>query len=67
MAEKTYVCTVCKKQETVKDGDPVPFCCGKTMEPLPFCTTAPHPEMARNYDEDEPCDDGTQAGRRKAR
>ncbi len=31
------------------------------MEPLPFCTTQPHPEMARNYDEDLPCDDGTQA------
>jgi hypothetical protein len=30
------------------------------MEPLPFCTTQPHPEMARNYDEDLPCNDGTQ-------
>jgi hypothetical protein len=29
------------------------------MEPLPSCTTQPHPEMARNYDEDLPCDDGT--------
>jgi hypothetical protein len=29
------------------------------MDQLPFCTAAPHPEMARNYDEDLPCDDGT--------
>jgi hypothetical protein len=29
------------------------------MEALPYCTTAPNPEMARNYDEDEPCDNGT--------
>jgi hypothetical protein len=31
------------------------------MGPLPYCTEAPNPEMARNYDEDLPCDDGTQA------
>jgi hypothetical protein len=24
---------------------------------LDQCTTAPHPEMARNTDSDEPCDD----------
>jgi len=24
---------------------------------LPFCTTAPSPEHARAYDDDEPCDD----------
>ncbi len=24
---------------------------------LPFCTNAPHPEMARNADVEEPCDD----------
>jgi len=29
------------------------------MEPLPFCTKAQDPEMARNYEVDEPCDDGT--------
>jgi hypothetical protein len=29
------------------------------MVPLPFCTTAPNPEMARNYEADEPCDDGS--------
>jgi hypothetical protein len=25
--------------------------------PLPFCTTAPAPELFRAADEDEPCDD----------
>jgi hypothetical protein len=65
MAERIYYCTVCERQETVKDGDPIPFCCGRDMEPLPSCTLAPNPEMARNYNEDSPCDDGTQAGRRK--
>ena len=25
--------------------------------PLPFCTTAPDPEHARGYEEEEPCDD----------
>jgi hypothetical protein len=28
-------------------------------EPLPFCTSAPNPEMARNFAAEEPCDDGT--------
>lgn len=27
-------------------------------EDLPYCTTAPDPEHARGYQEDEPCDDG---------
>jgi hypothetical protein len=26
---------------------------------LPFCTEQPQSEMARNYDEDLPCNDGT--------
>jgi hypothetical protein len=29
------------------------------MGPLPFCRVMPDPEQARNYEEDEPCDDGT--------
>lgn len=65
MSEATYFCSVCKKEARVKKGRPIPLCCGKEMEPLPFCTTAPHPEMARNYDADEPCDDGTQPRPRK--
>ena len=30
----------------------------KEKLPLDKCVTAAHPEMARNYDKDEPCDDG---------
>jgi hypothetical protein len=67
MSEKIYVCSVCEKQATVKDGDPVPLCCGRKMEPPPYCTSAPNPEMARNYEGGEPCDDGTGAGGRKKR
>jgi hypothetical protein len=29
----------------------------KSQVPLPFCTTAPDPEHARGYEEEEPCDD----------
>lgn len=61
MAEVTYICSVCAKETKVEKGKPVPLCCHKEMEPLPFCTTAPNPEMARNYEADEPCDDGTLA------
>jgi hypothetical protein len=61
MADIVYTCSVCGKQTPVKKGQPVPLCCKKEMDPLPFCTSAPNPEMARNNDADEPCDDGTQA------
>lgn len=63
MTEKdtvTYKCSVCGRELTVERISPIPICCHKEMEPLPFCTTQPHPEMARNYDEDLPCDDSTQ-------
>jgi hypothetical protein len=30
----------------------------ESQVPLPFCTTAPDPEHARGYEEEEPCDDG---------
>lgn len=59
MSSVTYRCSVCGKEVEVEKGAPVPICCNKEMEPLPFCMTQPHPEMARNYDEDLPCDDGT--------
>jgi hypothetical protein len=59
MSRITYKCSVCGREVEVEKDDPVPICCNKEMEPLPFCTTQPHPEMARNYDEDLPCDDGT--------
>jgi hypothetical protein len=61
MSEVVYICSVCGKESKVEKGQPVPLCCNKEMGPLPFCTTAPNPEMARNYDQDLPCDDGTQA------
>ena len=61
VSEATYICSVCAKKIKVGKGKPVPLCCRKEMEPLPFCTTAPNPEMARNYEADEPCDDGTLA------
>jgi hypothetical protein len=60
MADIIYACSVCGRQTTVKEGQPVPLCCKKEMEPLPFCTSAPNPEMVRNNDEDLPCNDGTQ-------
>ena len=62
MSERRYRCPECDKQVTVKEGQPVPLCCGKPMEPmgpLPFCRVMPDPEQARNYEDDEPCDDGT--------
>lgn len=55
----TYKCSVCGNEVQVPKGATIPICCGKAMEPLPFCMSQPHPEMARNYDEDLPCDDGT--------
>jgi hypothetical protein len=59
MSGVTYTCSVCGAEVTVEAGGAAPVCCKKEMEPLPFCTTQPHPEMARNSDEDLPCDDGT--------
>jgi hypothetical protein len=61
MSEVIYTCAVCGKERKAKTGKPIPLCCKKEMAPLPFCTSAPNPEMSRNYDEDMPCDDGTQA------
>lgn len=57
----TYTCFVCGKEVDVEKGKPAPLCCNKEMGPLPFCTKVPNAEMARNNDEDLPCDDGTRA------
>jgi len=57
----TYSCSVCGKEVKAEKGTPVPRCCKKEMEPLPFCTKVPNAEMARSNDEDLPCDDGTRA------
>jgi len=61
MSEVVYTCSVCGKESKVEKGQPIPLCCKKEMDPLPFCTTAPNPEMARSSDEDLPCDVGTAA------
>ncbi|MBP1768501.1 MAG: hypothetical protein H6P98_2616 [Candidatus Aminicenantes bacterium] len=63
VSEATYHCPVCGKEAKVKEGEPIPVCCQKEMEPLPFCTAAPTAETAGRSDADEPCYDGT--GRRK--
>lgn len=59
MSDVTYHCSVCGKESKVKKGKPIPLCCHKEMEPLPYCTVAPTAETARSADADEPCDDGT--------
>jgi hypothetical protein len=58
--EHVYRCFSCSAIKEYKEGEAVPICCDKPMvlEKLPQCTTAPNPEMARNSDPDEPCDDG---------
>jgi DNA-directed RNA polymerase subunit RPC12/RpoP len=60
MSTMTYRCSVCGREIKVQKDQPVPLCCKKEMGPLPYCTEAPNPEMARNYDEDLPCSDGTE-------
>ena len=60
MADPIYHCRECNRRATVKEGDAIPVCCGLPMEPLPYCPAAiSDPEQARNYRDDEPCDDGT--------
>jgi hypothetical protein len=59
--EKIYRCALCNRTSEYQEGKDAPVCCNEKMipEPLPQCTSAAHPEMARNTDEDEPCNDGT--------
>jgi len=56
----TYKCGNCGRTEEVVEGSPAPSCCEKIMakDPLDQCTIAEHAEMVRNYDDNEPCDDG---------
>jgi hypothetical protein len=62
MSEEQYIyrCHACDSRKEYKKGEPVPTCCDQPMvvEELPQCTSAPHSEMARNSDEDLPCEDG---------
>ncbi len=55
----TFKCSQCGKTIEAFE-DEKPECCGKQMEIdlLSQCTSADHPEMARNVNDDEPCDDG---------
>jgi len=59
MADVTYACSVCGKQKKVAQGKPIPLCCHKEMEPLPYCTGPVSAETSRAADADEPCADGT--------
>ena len=62
MSESKYVyrCTKCGKLKKYTDDEHVPVCCEKEMvkQLLDQCTIADHPEMVRNSDTGEPCDDG---------
>lgn len=55
-----YRCFSCSAIKEYSEGETIPICCDKPMvlETLPQCTTTAHPEMARNSDADDPCDDG---------
>ena len=55
-----YRCIKCDTTAEYREGEEAPVCCDEKMvaEPLPQCTSASHPEMARNYYDDEPCNDG---------
>mgnify|MGYP000448165604 CR=1 FL=1 len=56
-----YRCALCNKTAEFTESKDAPICCDEKMipEPLPQCTSTTHPEMVRNTDDDEPCDDGT--------
>ena len=55
-----YRCGKCGRTEELERDKPEPVCCDKIMvkDPLDQCTVPDHPEMVRNTDEGEPCDDG---------
>ena len=57
---KNYKCENCSKTIELKQSADAPECCGKKMIlfPMEHCRVAPHAEMARTTDSDEPCDDG---------
>ena len=56
----TYRCTKCGRTEKISVDEPEPLCCEKKMvkDPLDQCTIPEHPEMVRNTDENDACDDG---------
>ncbi len=56
----TYKCSTCGKTADELENKQAPVCCEKIMikDPLSQCTIPDHPEMVRNTDDSEPCDDG---------
>ena len=62
MSKSKYIfrCSSCDSKVEILEGEPIPTCCKKIMikDPLDQCTTTEHPEMVRNYDDNDPCDDG---------
>ena len=53
-----YACLKCGKKAEGTEID-IPECCGEKMklDKLKPCTHAMNPEMVRNTDDDEPCDE----------
>lgn len=58
-AKYTYKCSKCGRTDERSVEKPEPICCKIVMlkDPLSQCTSADHPEMARNTDESDACDD----------
>lgn len=56
-----YRCSMCGRTENINGNEPAPLCCEKIMvkSPLDQCTIPDNPEMVRNTDSGEPCDDNT--------
>ena len=59
-AKYMYTCSICGTKKSLSGDKPLPVCCDKVMlkDPLDQCTIPDHPEMVRNTDTGEPCDDG---------
>jgi hypothetical protein len=59
--EFAYLCKECGKYRKGEEGVALE-CCGRKMEQVPIQECLKDPgfaEHARNFEEDEPCDDGT--------
>ncbi len=57
--EIIFVCGECGNREKAEEGEPAPMCCEERMRPLEPCRRdRAWAEHARNYEQDEPCDDG---------
>jgi hypothetical protein len=56
----TYKCETCGDTVVREEGGAAPECCNSAMKAMPLdpCTNAAHPEMARNDEIEDACDDG---------